>query len=157
MLKRKQFALVVAALLVNSCNSNTEPVVDPALCPQTYEFGNYGCARIMVIVDAPSTPLPASHIWDLRVAPVDKSTGVGASYGDHPVAGEHLLQLTQFFLPRVQIDTMTIWATARVIDVTDSRLKPLPIFAGDSVMHIVRFAPVGTRPQVDTVRLILRP
>jgi hypothetical protein len=52
-------ALVLIAL---ACSS-TEPDVDPQGCPQTREFGNYGCARASgVVLDQAGDPVAGVHI-----------------------------------------------------------------------------------------------
>lgn len=50
-----------------------------------------------------------------------------------------------------------MWVVARMLDMSPPIVggKPLPIFAADSVLRLVRFVPVGARSSADTVRLTL--
>jgi hypothetical protein len=55
-------------------------------------------------------------------------------------------------------DTVSVWVSAKMLE--DPRPiqvgVPLPVFAADSALHVVRFAAAGERPNADTVTLTLR-
>jgi hypothetical protein len=46
-----------------------------------------------------------------------------------------------------------VWVSAHLLEDNGASLT---VFAADSVPHVARFAAVGSRPRVDTVRLTLR-
>jgi hypothetical protein len=51
-----------------------------------------------------------------------------------------------------------VWISAKLLDNPQPAQVgvPLPVFASDSTLHVVRFAPVGARPAMDTVWLTLQ-
>ena len=67
------------------------------------------------------------------------------------------LQLTLWYGPIAEGDTMSVWVTARLFEDPRSNTTgtALPAFAADSALRVVRFAPVGSIPPVDTVHLTL--
>lgn len=157
MVKIKLCALVMVGLMASACNSNTEPAVDPSLCPQTYEFGNYGCARVVVLVDGPPEPLPAARRWSIAARLLTPDQGMVGGYSYDPGPGLHVLEFTRMFkMQNDTVDAMPAWVSARVLDETLKNVSPLPVIAADSVLHVFRFAPVGARPVVDTLHLTLR-
>ncbi len=48
---------------------------DDGLCPQTSEFGNYGCTRVVALIRAPDGPLPLRMRVFLSIVPVNPNTG----------------------------------------------------------------------------------
>jgi hypothetical protein len=151
--------LIPAAMLGAACDPATALEEDDGTCQQTYEFGNYGCARIVVMVQGPAQPWPASYRWDVRAVPTRDGSGADVAFSVHPDTGAVLLQLIRWSLPAPGSgDTASVWVAARLLD--DPRPiqpgVPLPVFAADSVLHVARFAPVGWRPPVDTVWLTLQ-
>lgn len=134
---------------------------DPEACPQTYEFGNHGCARLVVMVEPPPQPWPTSgYRWDVRAVPARDNSGADVAFSLRPGPGEIPLGLIRWHSPAPGTgDTASVWVSARMLE--DPRPiqvgVPLPVFAADSVLHVARFAPVGSRPPVDTVRLTLKP
>ena len=128
---------------------------EPVRCVQTYEFGNFGCARVFVQVDGPPTPWPALYRGDIRVVPIRQQTGLS-------LARMEGLEDTRLEVLRWQPaapgtgDTVAVWVVARMLDLRGPLGPTLPIFAADSVRHVLRFTAVGQRPPVDTVRLTLR-
>jgi hypothetical protein len=130
---------------------------DPFACQQTYEFGNYGCARLVVIVEGPPQPWPAAYRWDTRAVPARDGTGTDLSLVPNPAPGVVSLRLIRYEQPAPgSEDTASVWVSARMLEDTRAVGVPLPVFAADSVLHVARFAPVDGRAPEDTVRLTLR-
>jgi hypothetical protein len=130
---------------------------DPAACHQTYEFGNYGCARLVVVVDAPPQPWPAAYRWDTRAVPAREGTGTDLSLVPNPAPGAVPLRLIRHEQPAPGTgDSASVWVSARMLEDTRAVGTPLPVFAADSVLHVARFAPVGSTAPEDTVHLTLR-
>ena len=144
-------------IVASACRSATgADEEDPAACPQTYEFGNYGCARLVAIVEGPPTPWPASFLFDVRAIPIGEFSGLGVALAPAPGLGAVPLQLTLWQPPpQFSGDTLSMWVRAWMLEqaATGGRLT---VFAADSVLRVVRWAPVGEVPPVDTVRLVLR-
>ncbi len=148
--------LVAAPLLLGGCASLTDS--DAKVCPQTYEFGNYGCARLVVTVAPPVEALPLARRFDVRAKWSDEPDGLIA-FAPNPGLGAVPLELTLYdHLHVPAVDTATIWVIARVLEVPYPIVTgvPLPVFAADSVLHVARFARVGGAPPVDTIALRLR-
>lgn len=139
------------------CSLLTGSDEDPAVCRQTYEFGNYGCARMVVIVEPPPQPWPVGYRWDVRAVAAREGTGTDETVSSRPDTGAVPLRLIR----RMQADpgsqdTASVWVVAKMLEDTRAIGVPLPVFAADSLLHVARFAPVGSRPPVDTIRLTLR-
>lgn len=140
-------------------DSISVPVQDPAVCPQTYEFGNYGCARVVAVVEPASLPWPANYRWLTRMKPARAGTGAEASYPfENAPPATYKLELIRWFNSGGGVDTASVWVSSYQFD--DPRPVqigvPLSVFAADSVLHLVKFAAVGQRPQVDTVHLVMK-
>ncbi len=141
------------------CRSTTEVVEDPRLCPQTYEFGNFGCTRVVAIVSAPTTPLPLSYRTDVRMVPARANSGWEGTAAGGVAFGPAVLDATLMFRALTgAADTLSVWIVARTFDLR----PPIPVgqtpplAAVDSTLHLLRFAAVGSFRRVDTVRLQLR-
>lgn len=153
--------LLCALLWAAGCERETptELVEDSEACPRTGEFGNYGCARLVVMVQGPPQPWPTPRRWDVRAVPVRERTGPDLALAPYPDTGAVALFLIRWHPPAPgHEDTTSVWVSARMLE--DPRPivpnVPLAVFAADSVVHVARFAAVGSRPPVDTVRLTLR-
>jgi hypothetical protein len=155
--------LALAAVLAAACRAPTAGErPDRAACPQTYEFGNHGCARVLALVEGPPLPWPASYRFDVHATPARPVRWVEPALATTPGVGPVPLQLTRWEAPPSGVgtaaDTLSVWVVARLLE--DPRPiqvgVPLPTFAADSVLRVVRFADVGSVPPVDTVRLTLR-
>lgn len=149
----------MAALVAVACRSPFGGRdVDSRACRQTYEFGNYGCARVLALVEGPPAPWPASYRVDVRATPRSTTGGVETVGAARPGVGPVPLELTRFFRLPTADDTLSVWVVARLLE--DPRPVvvgvPLPVFAADSVLRLIRFTPVGSVPSVDTVHLTLR-
>ena len=145
----------VLSVLAAACNI-VDPDPDPNVCQQTYEFGNYGCTRFVIIAEGPPQPWPATYRWDFRATPADSANASGNGFADHPLGGPATIHLVRY-VP-VATDTTSYWVRARILEVPSPIQVgvPLRVFAADSVLRVARFAGVGQRPRVDTVRLTLR-
>lgn len=143
--------LVLVALLatLGSCH---DPV-GPDICPQTSEFGNYGCASVVVVVPPPSGSLPNSRRLTIIVRPL-RETGSLAIIPQSPF-GAIPVHLTRW-LPDAG-DTVSAWVVAKALDQSNPVIgEPLPVIAADSVVHLLRFAAVNELRMVDTVPLVLQ-
>lgn len=151
--------LLCVALWASGCEwAPTNLVTDSDVCPQTAEFGNYGCARLVVIVQGPP-PWPALRRMDVRAVPAREHTGADLALAPRPDTGAVPLGLIRWHPPAAgSEDTTSVWVSARILDDPQRGPAgvPLTVFAVDSVLHVARFAPVGSRPPTDTVRLTLR-
>lgn len=132
------------------CSSGVEPdAVDPTLCPQTSEFPNYGCARMVVVVEAPSGVSASQPRWMVQMSPL-RSSGSGDARTLTAPGPVHF-ELTRFLAPPDPAtgDTLTVRLAVNFYDAA----QPTTIIASDTTRLVVRYAPVGARPPVDTVRL----
>jgi hypothetical protein len=153
--RRAGFALLGAMLWAAGCERATPTdLAESDACPRTAEFGNYGCARLVVMVQGPPQPWPTPRRWDVRAVPVRERTGPDLALAAHPDTGAVALFLIRWHPPAPgHEDTTSVWVSARMFEDTGAKLT---LFAADSVVHVARFAAVGSRPPVDTVRLTLR-
>ena len=139
-------ALVALLTMAAGCTDGSEPR-DGSLCPQTSEFGNYGCARVAGTVrDGAGQPL-AGVVVDL----VPPSTA-GGSY-DSPTtttgaAGTYSLEIHRFNTPAAvrAADTIPLYVRGAVPDHPELR---------DSVLVQVIFVPVDSAAQTVTRELVL--
>ena len=145
--------LIVTLAGAGACREPTKPVFDPTRCQQTYEFGNFGCSRVIVLVTPPSE-LPSAYRYNVRGIPA-RDTGFESVFSQPSQAGSNELYFIQW--SPVTEDTLSVWVVARVLDQSEPVVVgvPLPVFAADSVLRVIRFAPVGSKAPVDTVRLSL--
>lgn len=147
------YTLVGAFLLgLPGCGLITGPDGDDGSCPQSYEFGNYGCARLVVLLGPLPADAPLPYRWKVSAQGESVET-FEAGRSSWPEEVE--LHLT-FWLPLPagdEADTVTVVAEVRDDSGPIMVGVPLPLFAVDSVRYGVRAAPVGERPPVDTVRL----
>jgi hypothetical protein len=158
----RAFMLAATVLGATACGASTEPEFDPTLCHQTYEFGNFGCARIVAVVEPPPPPLPSDFLYSVRAVPARSNSGAVTAFANPPAqGGANLIEITDWGAPvavRTVGDTLSVWVVARLNDrsapVTPG--VPQPPFAADSVLRLIRFSPVGSPALVDTVHLTLR-
>jgi hypothetical protein len=149
------FAAVTSACAVST---KTEPT-DPRLCPQTSEFGNYGCARVFAVVQAPPQPWPANYRYNVRVRPARAQSGFEGALAQPSAFGPATLTAIRWVPPVPRgTDTVSVWVVASMFDDVRPIVvgRPLPVFAADSSLLLVRFVAVGALAVVDTVALELR-
>jgi hypothetical protein len=127
-----------AITVIAACSEGSGPGSDA--CPQTYEFGNFGCARVRGLVRNAAgegvagarvslgPPSEAPNFFDAPFAETD-ATGLYSleihHYGPSPTGGS---------------DTVSMYLRAFL----PSTGAPI----GDSMLVELRFAPVGEVPQV---------
>lgn len=152
-----RLALLSGAILLAGCEGMLPTRESPEVCHQTYEFGNYGCARLVVVVEGPPQPWPLGPRWDVRAVSAREGTGANDAFAPHPGPGATSLRLIRYHMPAPgSEDTASVWVTARMLEHIEGVGVPFPVFAADSVLHVARFAPVGGRAPEDTVRLTLK-
>ena len=160
MLHAARVALATIVFATAGCRSATDSEHrELAACPQTYEFGNFGCARVVALVETPPEPVPAAYRLDVRAVPARPASGAGPSLADEPRLGFVPLQLTLWEPPPPGVrDTLSVWIVARMLEDLSPPVVgvPLPVVAAESTLRVVRWAPVGGVPPVDTVRVVLR-
>ena len=155
----RSVVLCGAVLAAAGCHLLTGSEDDPTVCFQTYEFGNFGCARLVVIAEPPPQPWPVGYRWDVRALPAREGTGTDVTFSSSPDTGAVALRLIRRMPPDAgSEDTASVWVRAQMLEDPRPVLVgvPLRVVAADSVLHVARFAPVGGRPPVDTVRLTLQ-
>jgi hypothetical protein len=141
-------ALVVLPAAFAGCTTGSEPL-DDRLCPQTFEFGNLGCARVAGTVrDGAGRPLAGVEV---TLVPPSKA---GNSY-DVPsattgVAGTYMLEIHRFDAPPAvrPADTIPLYLRGRVPEQPELR---------DSMLVEVIFVPVDSTAQTVTGELVLAP
>ena len=124
---------------------------DPAACPQTGEFANFGCARFAAVLTTPSGA-PAVGIA-LTAALLDaESAGQpnGLSSQRSDAQGHVGLQFTWYAAPPKR-DTVRVRVVALRIDALGGPAQRI-----DSLDVRLVFVPVGQRPPLDTARWQLR-
>jgi hypothetical protein len=154
---RSIILLQLSALALAACHGPS-PIEPPGdRCLQTYEFGNFGCARIVAVATLPPAPWPESYRYDVKVKSADPMLGSMAYYPGSTARDTIALTLTRFSPPAPAAgDTMSVWVVAKLLDQTNPIAnEPLPVFAADSALRLVHFAAVGSTPVPDTVHLTL--
>lgn len=148
---------LLPALALAACHDPSPIESAGDRCMQTYEFGNYGCARIVAVATLPSAPWPVSYRYDVKVMSANPMIVTTAYYPGSVVRDTVALTLTRYSSPPPGAgDTMSVWVVAKLLDQTHPVASvPLPVFASDSVLYLAHFAPVGSAPVPDTVRLTL--
>ncbi|CAA9358735.1 MAG: hypothetical protein AVDCRST_MAG68-4226 [uncultured Gemmatimonadetes bacterium] len=147
--------LTAFLLLAAGCGSTTG-AADRGECPQTREFGNHGCARVLAVFEAPPQ-LPASYRYHVRAVPARGPSRDPLAAAVTPAPGEVPLNITLWTRLPGSVDTLSVWVVAQLLeDPGPASSAPPTTFAADSVLRVVRFAPIGEVPKTDTVRLTLR-
>ena len=154
--RRLPLLLVALVLALPGCGGPTEPGAD--VCPQTSEFGNFGCTRLVVLPGDVPEDVPETYRWN-----VEAEGGSGAftflEFGTDPLPERVEGTVTLWRQLPGGADTATVPVVVEILD--DTRPVevgvPLPLVAVDSLRHTFRFAEVGERPDVDTLRLDPRP
>ena len=123
--------------------------LDPALCQQTYEFGNYGCGEFRGrVVTASGSPIIGAYLGARLVDTKFKGFSIYAlSRSDS--TGRYALRLIfqSLGVNGVRPDTATVTVSAAVV-------VPGATTRADSVRVLARFDSVGSRaPVVDVPQL----
>jgi hypothetical protein len=125
--------------VIASCSDGSEPVSDG--CPQTYEFGNYGCARIRGAVrNAAGEPLAGARVS--LAPPSDVPNFYDSPTADTDETGLYRLEIHNYGPPpsATSADTVAMYVRAFL----PSTEAPI----GDSVLVDMIFAPVGAMPEM---------
>lgn len=158
-MSRTPLFVLAAALIAAGCGlENAVPLPD-TYCTLT-GLPNYGCTRVVTLVDGPD-PLtwPAGARIDIRAYPARPNSGQGTSVSRSPWLVSAQIEITASQSPVMPAgDTLSMWVIARIID--DPRpILPgveLNLYAVDSAKRVVTFVKQGELRHVDTVRLSMK-
>jgi len=157
-----RFAAYCALILLGTVGCRSTTVADrlpPDACPQTYEFGNYGCARVLVSLAQPPQPWPSAYRLDVRLRPADANAGASTAIAPDPQWGDEPMVLVRWGPPPAAAgETLSVWVVAKMLEDPSPPVvgAPLAVFAADSVLRVLQFAPVGAVPPTDSVTLVVR-
>jgi hypothetical protein len=147
-------SVATSVALLAACDSATSAEPSDGRCPQTFEFGNYGCARLVAIARAPDGLLPTRTRLEVALRPISRESGwEGAVAMDTALRP---VQVTATLLLRPlsgAVDTVSVWVVASL---RDASVATWPLLATDSARYLLRFKPVGAIPRLDSVVLQLR-
>lgn len=140
---------LATVLALAACGWLPTERVDPDLCPQTYEFGNHGCARVEGRVLEPSgAPVVGAYV---RLAPPEDGSAGGY---DTPVPrtdteGRFRIEIHRMSeQPRpVTPDTLTVYLRASWAATRQA--------VRDSVPVLLHFAPVGAEAITTRADIVL--
>ena len=144
--------LVIGAALLAGCSDGSSP--DPDICPQTYEFGNYGCANVRgVVLEFTGTPR-ASAMVRVRHSTYRESEAYGATLDWTDSEGRFTTRITRWERPAdtSEPDWVSLWVIAAVRRADAS----LDFTRADSVLVRAEVAPVGRAPQPVEMEIRLR-
>jgi hypothetical protein len=149
-------ALALAAglpALAAACSSATGSQQDSRACPQTYEFGNYGCLEVVGQVLGSSEQPLAGIVVGPRF--VQASAGFNTPYATTNDEGRFTLRVTRYGpreSPAAGPDTVSLYVLA-----VDPRSAGVNVTATvrDSVLVRAAVAPVGAVPVAQSVTMRL--
>ncbi len=168
-LKPVTLCLLLGSAGLQSCTGTSEPQQqlkeERDRCPQTYEFGNHGCAEIVgrliapdgMLARAPGRPGSEISVSLTQLSPVSAIASYTLVIRD--TTGTYRLRATHYFgRPPAGPDTITVQVRAVWWDAVAAASPEglLPILAADSTVRQIRLVPVGARFVPDTVDLWLR-
>jgi hypothetical protein len=155
---RRRAVFLASALAIVAC---TEPPTDldrsrNPNCEQTYEFGNFGCTRMLLVVTPPDGIIPMQVMLTVMVEPLREHTGLN-SYIDGNTSLDSLsVNLIRWDSGQPSTDTVSVRVIARLLDRSGATASgPLPLLGVDTVHRVLQIAPVGALAPVDTVRIVL--
>ena len=145
---------IALAALVASCRGTSSVEPTDGRCPQSYEFSNHGCARVVVRISGPDGSLPSPLRHEVFLRPVRSDDGWNGAHAVDSSIGSVRVDATLFerLLPGA-VDTVSVWVIARL---RDQSVMSWPQVAADSMRHVLRFKPVGAVASVDSLSLQLR-
>lgn len=145
----------MASIAIAACRDPGGPSQDPAKCQQTYEFGNYGCTRVVAIVTPSGEGQAANHRMTVRVTPIGEHTGFDQAI-EFPAGYLEHLQLIRWTPGHPPADTVAVWVTATMRDQANVVDGMPSVVAVDSVRRVLRIGAVGALAPIDTVTLTLK-
>jgi hypothetical protein len=143
---------LLALLTFLGCDSPVDLESRISACTD-FEFGNAGCAALIVFLDEPEQRLSKPHLLQVRAS---WDGGGIISHASEPQFGAFVMVLDLGPFSLIQGgDTADLWVTAKVVSMAQEDLSTdsTVILAQDSVLRQVTFASVGDLPLPDTVRL----
>ena len=145
-------ALVTSVAVVSACTSSTRSEVDPRLCQQTYEFGNYGCADITgQVLGSAGQPLPGISVGPIFLPGREE---FNSPFANTDADGRFRLRLHRFGAPPPTGNSDTVSLYIRAIDPRSAGLNS-PARVRDSVLVQLTVAPVGAIAPITEVVLRL--
>lgn len=137
-----------AIFLLASCSDGIEPT--NGACPQTYEFANFGCARVQGVVrDTAGNPIAQARVT------VSPSDGVSNTFDspahDTEASGVYSLEIHDYDSGGPQPEPVLM--SVRAFLLTGSPENTAPV--SDVVPVNLKFAPVGELPEVQTVDITI--
>ena len=144
--RRHALARALLSSAIVACGGTSPVQPDPALCLQTYEFGNFGCGELRGrVVNANGSPIIGAYIGARVVDARFQGFSIFAlSRSDS--TGRYAMRMTWQSLGfnGVRPDTATVTVVAAV-------LSPGAPTRADSVRVLARFDSVGSRAPVVNV------
>lgn len=150
-MKRSHVFLLLVGLALAACDTLTGNDEDDA-CAQTFEFGNFGCAVLVVHPGDLPESAPDSYRWKIS-AEGEETRFEFIEAGQNPIPRRVEGRVTLWQQLPEEVDTTTVPVVLEIRDDTGpiETGTPVPLFAVDSIEHTIRFAEVGERPRVDTL------
>ena len=150
----RQLGSIAASIaVVGACESS--PIhadVDPRLCDQTYEFGNFGCTDIIgQVLGSAGQPLTRISVGPRYLPDRDDFDSPFHKTG---ADGRFRLRLHRFGAPPPAGEPDTVSLYIRAVDLSSADFN-VPALVRDSVLIQVTVAPVGALAPVTNVVLRL--
>jgi hypothetical protein len=140
----------VIALLAG-CSDGSGP--DSGGCPQTYEFGNFGCARVEGVVrDTAGTPIANASVVLLPADGVPNTFNSPAR--DTDAHGNYSLEIKDYGGEGVHPLPEPVPMNLRAY-LLDPAVENAVVIASELVPVTLRFAPVGETPEVARVDITI--
>jgi hypothetical protein len=138
--------ILAGALALPACAGPTG-TRDPAICHQTYEFGNSGCAEVRGRVVLPSgQPVVGASVGVMGPADPELSVGMNRAYVDTDSAGYYLVRVIRYAPSVGQPDTLTVSVRAGLRPPPGTPVGvPGPMAFTTAVLE---FSPVGEHARV---------
>jgi hypothetical protein len=137
--KESLSGIVLCSMLVALASCSDGPGPNPDACPQTFEFGNYGCARVQGTVrNSAGQPIAGAR---MSLVPSEGDNAYDFPIFDTDATGFYSLEIHRFGLPAITTaDTVPMYLRALLLR------NGLPI--GDSIIVQTIFVPVDAVPEV---------
>lgn len=143
---------VVLLALLGACESPTTPDPLSEPCMQTYEFGNLGCARFVLVLPPEVQDVPTTLYWEAKWVSEGENQFTQMRFRGDPRS--RILEIKRW---HSRADGPLEIRIESVVYDADSAPEPpgghFPVLAGDSASYPVSFTPVGSVPPADTIQL----